>query len=216
VYVLLAAVFGRYLGYLVLMVALSGWLILQAGLWVFGFWAQGPDTPTNLGPRGSEEAWLVVSAGLSADNDLSSTFESYPAAPWKPADLTDPEGSADAQSVQSAATAFLAEQSNEELGIPHEDLTAITSTQFRVDSTSFATADDGTRLAVVTAFFTGGGPHTTVSLYHDGGSVPRYSWMFLIGAIILFAVHLPLLDRAERKRKAFLTGGTAPAWYGPA
>jgi hypothetical protein len=40
--------------------------------------------------------------------------------------------------------------------------------------------------------------------------------MFLIGAIILFAVHLPLLDRAERKRKAFLTGGTAPAWYGPA
>ncbi len=68
---------------------------------------------------------------------------------------------------------------------------------------------------MVTAFFTGGGPQTTVSMYYDGGSVARYSWMFLIASIILFAIHLPLLDRAERKRKQFLTGGTAPAWYGP-
>jgi hypothetical protein len=51
---------------------------------------------------------------------------------------------------------------------------------------------------------------------HDSGSVNRYSWMFLIGSTIGFAVHLPLLDRAERKRKEILTGGTAPPWYGPA
>lgn len=216
VYVLLAAVFGRYLGYLVLMVAFSGWMIIQSSLWVFGFWAQGPDTPTNLGPRGSEEAWVVASAGLTASNDISPTFETYPAEPWHAADLTDEEESADAQSVQSAATAFLAEQANEELGIAHEDLTAVVSTQFRVASTAFATGDDGTPLAVVTAFFTGGGPKTTVSLYHDAGSVPRYSWMFLIAATLLFVVHLPFLDRAERKRKAFLTGGSAPVWYGPA
>ena len=30
-------------------------------------------------------------------------------------------------------------------------------------------------------------------------------------------IHNPsLLDRAEKKRKEFLTGGTSPAWYGPA
>jgi hypothetical protein len=40
--------------------------------------------------------------------------------------------------------------------------------------------------------------------------------MFLIGSTILFAIHLPLLDRAERRRKEILTGGTAPPWYGPA
>jgi hypothetical protein len=65
---------------------------------------------------------------------------------------------------------------------------------------------------------------TTVSLYYQGDTflekyvtgVPRYSWMFLIGAIVLFAIHLPLLDRAERKRKEFLTGGAAPPWFGPA
>jgi hypothetical protein len=46
--------------------------------------------------------------------------------------------------------------------------------------------------------------------------VPHYSLMFLVASIVLFALHLPLLDRAEKSRKAFLTGGTAPAWYGPA
>jgi hypothetical protein len=68
----------------------------------------------------------------------------------------------------------------------------------------------------VTAFFNGGGPLTTITLYHNSGSVQRYSLMFLGGSLLLFALHLPLLDRAEKKRKAFLTGGTAPPWYGPA
>ena len=81
----------------------------------------------------------------------------------------------------------------------------------------FATAEDGkTPLAVVQAHFTGGGPLTTVSLYHDTGSVPRYSYHVPGGAILLFVIHMPLLDRAEKKRKEFLTGGSAPAWYGPA
>jgi hypothetical protein len=40
--------------------------------------------------------------------------------------------------------------------------------------------------------------------------------MFLAGSIGMFLVTLPLLDRAEKKRKEFLTGGGAPAWYGPA
>ena len=40
--------------------------------------------------------------------------------------------------------------------------------------------------------------------------------MFLIATILIFGIHVPLLDRAEKKRKEFLTGGSAPAWYGPA
>ena len=51
---------------------------------------------------------------------------------------------------------------------------------------------------------------------HDSGSVNRYSWMFLIGAVFGLAIHVPFLDRAERTRKEILTGGTAPPWYGPA
>jgi hypothetical protein len=40
--------------------------------------------------------------------------------------------------------------------------------------------------------------------------------MFLGGSILLFLIHLPLLDRAEKSRKEILTGGQAAPWYGPA
>ena len=66
------------------------------------------------------------------------------------------------------------------------------------------------------AYFNGGGPLITVTLYHDTGSVLRYSYMFLGAFILLFGLHLPLLDRAEKKRKEFLLGGSAPPWFGPA
>jgi hypothetical protein len=216
VYVLLAAVFGRWMGYLVLMVALSGWLIIHSSLWFFGYWSQGPETPTNLGPRGSEPAWLVVGAGLQP-GDHFQQFQSYPGDPWQVPTGATPDEAADIQSVNATATTYLAEQANAELGKDPLAVDAVQATQFTVDSITFATAEDGhTPLAVVKAHFNGGGPETTLSMYHDSGSVPRYSIMFLAGAILLFLIHLPLLDRAERQRKAFLTGGSAPAWYGPA
>ena len=59
VYLLLSAILGRTMGYLVLMVSLTGWLAIQSSLWLFGFWSQGIETPTNLGPRGSEPAWIA-------------------------------------------------------------------------------------------------------------------------------------------------------------
>jgi hypothetical protein len=212
VYVLLAAVFGRWMAYLVLMIAFAGWMILQSSLWAFGFWAGGPDTKTNLGPRGSEPAWQVLSAGSSATSDKYPEFAEYPADGWTAGDPT----SADFQAAQGAATVFLAQQANADLGRDPFDVNAIQSTNFTVDSTKFATADDGTPIAVVEAHFTAGGPETVLAMYHNSGSVPRYSWMFLIASILLFVIHLPLLDRAERSRKAFLTGGAAPPWYGPA
>jgi hypothetical protein len=212
IYVLLAAVFGRWMAYLVLMIAFAGWMILLSSMWLFGFWAGGPDTKTNLGPRGSEPAWQVLDAGLTANSTKYSEFTTYPSSPWAPGDPT----SADFQAAQGAATTFLAAQANAALGRDPLDVNAIQSTNFTVDSTRFTTAADGTPIAVVEAHFTAGGPETVLSMYHNSGSVPRYSIMFLIGSILLFVIHLPLLDRAERTRKAFLTGGSAPPWYGPA
>ena len=66
VYLMLSSVFGKWMGYLVLAVCFSGWLIIHSSLWFFGFWAQGPGTPTNQGPRGQEPSWVVLEAGLSA------------------------------------------------------------------------------------------------------------------------------------------------------
>jgi hypothetical protein len=81
----------------------------------------------------------------------------------------------------------------------------------------FATSSDGkTSLAAGQVAYVGGGPQVTVFAYHDSGDVAKYSWMFLIVSTIGFAIHVPFLDRAERKRKDILTGGKAPTWRGPA
>jgi hypothetical protein len=214
-YLLLTAIFGRWLGFLVLAVSFSGWMVLQSALWLCGFWSQGIETPTNLGPRGSEPAWVAVEAAVDETSDRYAAYSTWPGDPWAEPDVNDPDQTADVQSASGAVTAFLAEQTNEELGLAETDPTAVLGSQFAIDSIRFA-EDDGTKLAVVQSHFTGGGPLWTVSLYYDGGSVPRYSYMFLAGSIVAFAVFLPLMDRAEKKRKDILTGGGAPAWYGPA
>jgi hypothetical protein len=213
VYLLLTAVLGRWMGYLVLMVAFSGWLIVLSSLWAFGFYSQGPDTPVNLGPRGAEPAWIPLLASTDATSDRYEQFAAYPGAPWKEAGSG--AQSAEVQSVTGIVSDFLAEHANEELDIPETDPSAVSGVDFAVDSIHFTDAGD-TQLAVARAHFLEGGPLWTVSLYHDEGSVPRYSYMFLAGSLILFVIHLPLLDIAERKRKDFLTGGAAPPWYGPA
>ena len=118
--------------------------------------------------------------------------------------------------MTAAAATFLAEQANEDLGKSEHEPGALTTTDFTVQNVEFYATDDGVSLAAAHAFFNDGGPMLTVYLRHDSGSVNRYSWMFLIGSTLLFGAHLPFLDRAERKRKEILTGGTAPPWYGPA
>ncbi len=212
VYILLAAVFGRWMGYLVMSVAFYGWMILFASMWYFGFWAQGPTTPTNQGPRGEEPAWVPLEGGLEVADERYETFARYPDEPWQP---STPAQESSVLSVSSVVTTFLAEQANEELGLAETDPEAVLNTQFTIDDIHFA-AEGDVSLAVVRAYYSGGGAITTITLYHNSGSVPRYSLMFLGGSIALFAVHLPLLDRAEKKRKEFLTGGNAPPWYGPA
>jgi hypothetical protein len=123
---------------------------------------------------------------------------------------------ADRTVIEGQAQVFLAEELNAQLGIALTDPHAVPATAFLVDDVKLTTAADGTQLAVARAHYVGGGPQWTVSMYLDPGSVPRYSYMFLAGSIILFLLVLPFLDRAEKKRKEFLTGGSAPAWYGPA
>jgi hypothetical protein len=212
VYLVLAAVFGRWMGYLVISVAFYGWMILLSSMWFFGFYAQGPTTKTNLGPRGQEPAWVPLEGSFDVAAVRYDTFASYPDDPWaEPTPALEPS----VLSVSSVVTTFLAEQANEQLGFAETDPQAILNTQFTVDDIKFA-PDGKVSLAVVKAYYNGGGPLITVMLYHDSGAVPRYSLMFLAGSILLFGAHLPLLDRAEKKRKAFLTGGNAPPWYGPA
>jgi hypothetical protein len=215
VYVLLAAVFGRWMGYLVVAVAFFGWMTIQSGIWTFGFWAQGPETKTNLGPRGPDAAWVVDSAGLNP-GAVHDELASYPSGQYPEPDVTDPLQEADVQAAQGAITSYLADEANAELNLDPTDFKSLQPTQFVVDDLRFVTSEDGQKLAVAQAHFLGGGPATFVTLHYDGGQVWHYSVMFLIGSLVLLLVHIPLLDRAERTRKEFLVGGSAPPWYGPA
>ncbi len=74
---LLSAVFGRRMGYLVLAVAFFGWMIILSAIWTFGFYSQGPSTPVDLGPRGAEPAWVVEAAGTEPEATYP-VFDQYP------------------------------------------------------------------------------------------------------------------------------------------
>ena len=91
------------MGYLVTMVAFSGWMIIQSSLWVFGFYSQGPVTPTNLGPKGAVAAWVVLQASPGTLSQKFSAYAAYPQAPWAEPDPNNKEQTADIQTVDSAA-----------------------------------------------------------------------------------------------------------------
>jgi hypothetical protein len=111
--------------------------------------------------------------------------------------------------------AYLAKQANEQLGLDPTAFDSILSTQFVIDDLRFASADDGTRLAVAQAPLRGWSEHDGQPALRRG-QVWHYSADVPGDLLILFIVHIPLLDRAERTRKEFLIGGSAPPWYGPA
>jgi hypothetical protein len=211
----LAAVFGRRMGYLVLAVSFFGWMMILSSVWTFGFFSQGLETPVNLGPRGAEPVWVVESVGTDPQA-VYEPFANYPTGEgWREPGTND-EDQASVQSVTSATQGYLADQANEELGKGEHEPGALTTTDFTVQNIEFFATQDEVSLAAAHTFFADGGPILTVYLRHDSGSVDRYSWMFLIGSTLLFGAHLPFLDRAERRRREILTGGTAPPWYGPA
>ena len=234
VYLLLSAVFGLRMAYLVLAVSFFGWMIVFSAIWTFGQprfpppigflkkWAIS-GTPANEGPRGIEPHWQVFAAGTAPLKTKYPGTENYPGPPWRP------PTAASRSSVDTAKTAvqkYLTEQAIKQLekqGVKVCPLNGLQApTCYTFDPSTFIVTDfaflarDGTSLAAAHAFFTAGGPEITVYAFHNPGNVPIYSYAFLVGSILGFAIHVPFLDRAEKKRKAILTGGTAPAWYGPA
>jgi hypothetical protein len=204
VWMLLAAIFGVRMGYLVAATGFFGFFFLLAVLWAFG----APGTNPFLGPKGTLPTWVGVAAGDQVVAPDLPVVERYPAGPWEPA------RDAEADEIAGAFQEFLAEEATEELrqaGIEGEPA----AEQFEVTGIRTTTAGE-TRLAAATAFSTTGGREVEVAGYFDPGTESLPSYISLVVAVVGLVVHLPFLDRAERRRKDVLTGGEQAPWRGPA
>lgn len=214
VWLLLAAIFGVRMGYLVAATGFFAFLLILSALWTFGAPIPGGEVPAYLGPKGELPHWVPVGAGVRITSATYPEIERYPGEPWvDPGD--DPSFADEVEPASSSFQEFLAERATEELherGIEGE----VTPETFEVDQLRFTEGEDGTDLAGARAFATTGGPEVVVLAYKDEGNEPLPSWIFLAVSLIGFVAHLPFLDRAERRRKEFLTGGEQAPWRGPA
>ncbi|HEX6206928.1 MAG TPA: hypothetical protein VF058_01080 [Actinomycetota bacterium] len=214
VWLLLAAILGVRMGYLVAATGFFAFLLILSALWTFGAPIPGGEVPAYLGPKGELPHWVPVGAGVQLTSETFPEIERFPGGPWDdPAD--DPAFADEVEPATGAFQEFLAERAAEELGrqgIEGE----VAPEAFEVEQLRFATAEDGTELAAARAFATTGGPEVVALAYKNEGNEPLPSWLFLGASVIGLAVHLPFLDRAERRRKEFLTGGDQAPWRGPA
>jgi hypothetical protein len=120
---------------------------------------------------------------------------------------------ADPQAAQDVVTTYLANQANAQLSpdpLDYRRSSRHSSRSMTCGSSPPKTAQARHHAA---HFLRRTGTRSTLAA-QQRPSV-RYSLIF-VGSAILLIVHIPLLDRAERSRKEFLVGGTAPPWYGPA
>ena len=207
-YLLLAAVFGLRMGYLVTATGFFAFMIILSAIWSFGW----PSTPRFLGPKGELPHWETLAAGVTLESPTLPQLERYPAGPWK-----DPGAAGLASEVEPAELViqeFLAEEAAaglREAGVEGE----ITPETFEVRDVRFITVDDRP-VAVARAVAATGGPEVLVAAVKQPGNEGLPSYLFLGVSLLGFAVHLPLLDRAERRRKEILTGGDQAPWRGPA
>jgi hypothetical protein len=208
VFVLLSAIFGPRMGYLVSATGLFGFMVILSAIWVIGV---PGSTPPFRGPRGEAPTWIALAQGPSLSSE-DVPVQQYPGGPWR-----EPGRGQTSEEVEPVTTAFqefLAGRANQQLGQQGVQGQVEPET-FEVAEVRFATID-GTEYAVGRAFASTGGPEVMVVGYKDPGFVALPSILFLVGSLIGLAVHLPFLDMAERRRKDILTGGEQKPWLGPA
>jgi hypothetical protein len=223
IYLLLAGIFGRKMAYLVEATCFFAFLTLLAAIWTWGFWSQGPQTPTNLGPQGEAAHWQPVSAGLQPSSDKYPVALQYPGGPWKAPN----EGTkASVEPLSTAVKEYVADEANKQAGIEvqpeipvaaggrgapeyQNNLVPYEPEDFTVEDVRFTTAGDRS-LAAARVFPKDGGPEITVIAVHEPGKIWMYSVLFLIIGIVGFAIHVPLLDREEKKLKGIITSKPAP------
>ena len=220
VYMLLATNFGAIKGYLIAATAFFGFLMMLSAVWLFGI----PGTTPLTGPKGTQPTFksFTIDDPQASTYDAARDFQGQAGNGWQAA----PEGEVEAGSAQEKLKADLDTARQRAV----QDL--ITETNKKVENSSdeldvtnldaktFYTIQDGTEVAAIVISPKAPpedsglkkpdfAPKTTFA-YRDPGNPYLPSILFLVGASVLFLVHMVLLGMAERRRPLGVTQRPAP------
>jgi len=210
VFMLLASNFGALKGYLIAAVAFFGFLVMLSAVWLFGI----PGTTPLTGPKGTQPTFkfFTVNDPVAATYDSVRDFQGGAGDGWQAAPTGDvEEGSpeatlkADLDTARQTAVSDLIEKTNATVKESSKELDVT-----NLDAKTYYTIQNGTEVAAIVISpktpASGSGlqrpdfaPKTTFA-YRDPGNPYLPSILFLIGAVVLFVIHMLLLGLVERRR----------------
>lgn len=221
IYMLLASNFGMRQGYLIMMVALSAFIIFMSLVWLVG----APGTAPGTGPRAgkpsdkilvaTEPHWVPFLPESEQGREFRDVIARFPDGWDQPGTVypgkIDSKGEFDSvKTLIQESLALLAEEKALEatdkddwaFRLPGSE--ALTPQEKEIpEAIAVRYYQEGTPLLFgVTIPASDDHAEITVFAFRDKGRVFLYSLYFLIVSILSFAFHLWLLARYERKEKA--------------
>jgi len=210
VFMLLASNFGALKGYLIAATAFFGFLVMLSAVWLFGI----PGTTPLTGPKGTQPSFkfFTINDAAAGTYDSVRDFQGGAGNGWQAAPAGEvQEGSAEAAlkadldvARQTAVNDFK-EETNKDVKDSSEELDVT-----NLDAKAFYTLQNGTEVAAIVISpktpASGSGLQRpdfapkTIFAYRDPGNPYLPSILFLIGAVVLFVIHMLLLGLVERRR----------------
>jgi hypothetical protein len=210
VFMLLASNFGALKGYLIAATAFFGFLVMLSAVWLFGI----PGTTPLTGPKGTQPSFKF----FTINDPQASTYDSvrdfqggagngWQAAPAGEVQEGSPEAAlkADLDVARQTAVNDFKEETNKDVKDSSEELDVT-----NLDAKAFYTLQNGTEVAAIVISpktpASGSGLQRpdfapkTIFAYRDPGNPYLPSILFLIGAVVLFVIHMLLLGLVERRR----------------
>ena len=210
VVMLLSANFGALKGYLIGATAFFGFLAMLSAVWLFGL----PGTTPLTGPKGTQPTFkfFTLEDPAAGKYDSVRNFQGGAGNGWQQAPAA--EGAqggaqetlrADLDVAKQTALSKLINDTNKGNKDSSKDLDVT-----NLDAKAFYTIQNGTEVAAIVISPkqppAGSGlqkptfaPKTTFA-YRDPGAPSLPSLLFLIGALVLFVVHMLALGMVERRR----------------
>ena len=210
VFMLLASNFGALKGYLIAATAFFGFLVMLSAVWLFGI----PGTTPLTGPKGTQPSFkfFTINDAAAGTYDSVRDFQGGAGNGWQAAPAGEvQEGSpeaalkADLDVARQTAVNDFKEETNKDVKDSSEELDVT-----NLDAKAFYTLQNGTEVAAIVISpktpASGSGLQRpdfapkTIFAYRDPGNPYLPSILFLIGAVVLFVIHMLLLGLVERRR----------------